>query len=251
MSFDGQIINKMETVGNLPDFLIIGVIRGGTTSLFNYLTTHPKIKGSAKNESGCFNKEPHFFDEKYEKGIDWYKSWFPNRNADELLCEATPHYLVRQHVLDRVYYWLPEAKFIALLRNPTDRAWSHYCHRKRSHHLAVEDLKDSKHYLIKFGIYIDYLKEWFKYFPKKRFLILRSEDLFNDPKEIVDECNEFLGISSLRLKEYKIYDPLKKSGVNYETEYPKISGDIKECLDRFYKPHNKELYKLLERDMEW
>jgi len=251
MSFNNLLINKAGTTRNLPDFLIIGVIRSGTTSLFNYLINHPKIKGSAKNEPGCFNKEPHFFDERYEKGIDWYKSWFPKRDADELLCEATPHYLVRQQVPTRIYHCLPEAKFIALLRNPTDRAWSHYCHRRRSHHLTVENLKCPEDKLIRFGIYADHLKKWFKYFLKKKFLILKSEDFFYEPKKIVDKCTEFLGVFKLRLKKYEIYDPLKKSGIDYKTEYPKIPDEIKEYLDCFYRPHNQELYRLLGRDMEW
>lgn len=236
---------------NLPDFLIIGVIRGGTTSLFNYLIDHPQIKGSMKNEPGCFNKEPHYFDMRYEKGIDWYKSWFPIRKSGELLCEATPHYLVREQVVVRVYHWLAEARFIVLLRNPTDRAWSHYCHRKRSHHLTIENLKCPEHNLIRFGVYADHLKEWFKYFLRKRFLILKSEDFYYDPKKIVDKCTEFLGVYKLRLKKYEIYDPLKKSGIDYKTEYPKIPDEIKEYLDCFYRPHNQELYKLLGRDMEW
>lgn len=255
MNFNSLPMNKAKVAEginvNLPDFLIIGVIRGGTTSLFNYLITHSRIEGSMKNEPGCFNKEPHFFDMRYEKGIDWYKSWFPKREPDELLCEATPHYLVRQLVPARVYHWLPKAKFIALLRNPTVRAWSHYCHRKRSYHLTIENLKCLEDNLIRFGVYAGHLKEWFKYFPKKRFLILKSEDFFYDSRKIVDKCTEFLGVFNLRLKKYEIYDPLKKSGINYEIEYPKIPDDIKEYLDRFYRPHNQELYKLLGKDMEW
>jgi len=232
---------------NLPDFLIIGVIRGGTTSLFNYLIAHSQIKGSMKNGPAYFNKEPHFFDMRYREGIDWYKSWFLKKQSNELFCEATPHYLVRQQVPARVAFWLPEAKFIALLRNPTDRAWSHYCHRKRSYHLTIENLKKPEDNLIRFGIYANCLKNWFKYFPAKRFLILKSEDFFNDPKKMVDKCTEFLGLFKLRLKEYKIYDPLKKSGINYS----KIPDDIKEYLDEFYKPYNQELYELLGRNMEW
>ena len=115
----------------LPDFLISGAQRGGTTSLYNYLQAHP-----------CFElpttKELHFFDRKFHRGLAWYRAHFPTylekcfaqriQGRAFLTGEATPNYLFHPLVSRRVAEVLPRVKLIVLLRNPVDRAFSHYHH---------------------------------------------------------------------------------------------------------------------------
>ena len=129
-----QSLNKIvyTTTGSthvLPDFLIIGAARSGTTSLYQYLTEHPSIIPGV-------GKEIYFFDKKFKKGINWYKSFFPTKfsmaiikNKQKTKCitgEATPRYLHYPHAPKRIFEFLPKIKLIVLLRNPIDRAYSHY-----------------------------------------------------------------------------------------------------------------------------
>src|SRR5207248_7427804 len=115
----------------LPDFLIIGTQRGGTTSLYRYLKAHPCIGATS-------NKDLHFFDRRFHKGLSWYRSHFPTKlekaYAEQLrrltlvTGEASPSYLFHPHAPKRVAQVLPHVKLIVLLRNPVSRAYSQYHH---------------------------------------------------------------------------------------------------------------------------
>ena len=115
----------------LPSFLIIGAQRAGTTSLFNYLLGHPGVAGPSGGDAAVWwTKETHFFDEKFSKGTDWYRAFFPlastrercRKHGGELLAgEATPYYMFHPAVPARVARTLPDVKLIALLRNPVER----------------------------------------------------------------------------------------------------------------------------------
>lgn len=106
----------------LPDFIIIGAQKCGTTSLFNYLSKHPDV--SLPEE-----KEIHFFDKFYNKGINWYKKNFLNDGM--LTGEATPYYIYHPHVTVRISSCCPNAKLIVMLRNPIDRAYSNFSMEKQ------------------------------------------------------------------------------------------------------------------------
>src|SRR5919201_6138602 len=128
----------------LPGFLILGTRRGGTTSLFNYLLEHPSVAPlfpSAQNIKGV-----HYFDKQHAKGRAWYRSHFPTvifsafwrvRGYRMIAGEASPYYLFHPWAPQRAHELVPHAKLIVLLRNPVDRAYSHYRERVRN---GVEDL---------------------------------------------------------------------------------------------------------------
>src|SRR6266480_7948081 len=107
----------------LPDFLILGAQKAGTTALYAYLRQHPEITGPSW-------KEVSFFDRHYARGEAWYRGNFPNslRARGKLVGEASPSYLFHPLAPERVAGLVPEAKLIALVRNPVDRAYSHYQH---------------------------------------------------------------------------------------------------------------------------
>src|SRR5205823_10005526 len=172
----------------MPDFIIIGTMRGGTTSLYSYLTAHPYI-GSA------YMKEVHFFDVYYSKGLPWYRAQFPSsvqkyyaervQKQSFITGEASPYYLFHPHAPKRIAKILPQVKLIVLLRNPVSRAYSHYYHEVTGGHeklsfeeaIACEEERIGKEaeqlaqneqyvsykhrhfsYLAR-GIYVDQLKE--------------------------------------------------------------------------------------------
>lgn len=104
--------------GRLPHFLIIGAMRSGTTSLYRYLGAHPEVFLTPK--------ELQFFTEHFDRGLDWYRGQFASVGSARLLGEATADYLARASAMTRIAATLPTARLIASLRNPVDRAWSHY-----------------------------------------------------------------------------------------------------------------------------
>ncbi len=136
----------------LPGFLVIGAQRAGTTTLFDYLLRHPELVGplGGGDEVAWTRKEIHFFDEKFDRGTDWYRSFFPlesRRRAARLLGrelvagESTPYYMFHAAVPERVAATIPDVRLIALLRDPVARAYSHYQMMRRTgrEKLSFED----------------------------------------------------------------------------------------------------------------
>src|SRR5436309_16134274 len=107
----------------LPDFIVIGAQKSGTGSLYAYLNGHPDVAGARV-------KEVHYFDLHYHRGVDWYLDQFPDEAAARPRCtgEASPYYLFHPHAPRRAFDLVPDARLIALLRDPVDRAISHYHH---------------------------------------------------------------------------------------------------------------------------
>jgi len=216
----------------LPDFLILGAQKAGTTSLHRYLEEHPCVLRPA-------TKEVHYFDLKYDRGLDWYRAHFPTTLARALACrvgrapaaagDASPYYLFHPLAPRRAFETVPNALLLVLLRDPVTRAHSHYRHAVRhsvedcptfAEAIALEDERlagererivadgryDSFHfrhhsYLAR-GCYADQLRAWFEYFPRERFLILKSEDLFGDPGSTFARVLAFLGLPPWEPREF-------------------------------------------------
>lgn len=236
-----------------PDLMIIGSPRCGTTSLYKYITSHPQILAAA-------NKEICFFSEHFNKGFAWYQAHFPPPiDAQHFLTgEATPTYLTHPLAAERLYGCLPKVKLIVILRNPGDRAFSHYQMlvrrgtEPRSFESAIEaelkllggatetSLEDRSywkdcHYIYK-SLYFYSLKQWMKLFPKQQFLILQSEDIYANPAIALKQVFEFLGVPDFQLDNYPKYN-----GANYQ------SGDevARQRLREYFQPHNRNLAEYL------
>lgn len=259
----------------LPDFLIIGTQRGGTTSLYNYLTACPGV-GSASV------KELRFFDRKFHKGTSWYKAHFPTRIQKRhferthgqmfVTGEASTNYLFYPHTPKRVAQVVPDVKLIVLLRNPVDRAYSHYKfeveHRQetlsfedalaheeertckeRERILADESYVSFAHsrysYLVR-GIYVDQLEAWMKFFPREQFLILRSEDFYADPGTTLERVSQFLTVPQLALRGgTKVYEQYN------HTPNTRMDAATRKRLISYFEPHNQRLSNFLEMTFDW
>ena len=235
-------------MGRLPDFLIIGGSRCGTGSLFKNLLQHPLIRGSLKNK-----KEIHFFNKikRYNRGIEWYKSQFPSARKKTLCFEASPAYFHESLVAHRIFKHLPDGKFIILLRNPIDRVVSFYSRWKRKkEEWNPNELKNPQYGVVEAGIYVKALWRWFGYFSINQFLIIKSEDYFENEKKIIAQCFDWLGIEPINIGKPLFYDQKNRQEewLPYQREVP---DDVKEYLREFYKPHNLKLYELLGRDFGW
>lgn len=239
--------------------------------MYNFLIQHPSVMQAKK-------KEIHYFDHYYQKGLNWYKQQFPPltskyyreliRFEKHVTGEASPLYLFHHETPKRMAKVIPRTKIIVMLRNPVDRAYSHYHHELRQGHETVSfdeaietetrrlqeasemakvdeqlALRMSLRYsYLERGKYADQLMRWFGHFPRDCFLILKSEDFFNDPVPIYLEVLDFLGL--------KEYTPSKLKRWN-EGKYSQMSADTRSHLIQYFKPYNERLYNLLGRDFDW
>jgi hypothetical protein len=254
--------------GSLPDFLIIGAQKTGTTFLYYLLCQHPYVAPTSE-------KELHYFDtQKFGKGIEWYRSNFPppsSRDGQRIITgEASPYYLYHPLAAKRAAQVVPQAKLIALLRNPVDRAYSDYQNRLREGNeflsfeeameaeeeriggerekiLADENYLSRNHrrysYLAR-GVYVDQLREWHERFGRERVLVIRSEDFFEHPQRSVEEVLGFLELPAWKPE-------ILSANLRNESDYDPMSPVVRERLESYFEPHNRRLYEYLGIDFGW
>jgi sulfotransferase family protein len=245
----------------LPDFLIIGAQKGGTSSLFHFIEQHPAVRVSIA-------KEIHYFDLNYRKGEYWYRGYFPYAWDRRITGEASPFYLFHPQVPARVRQDVPGAKVIILLRDPIERAFSHYRMNVKDgtetlsfeEALAAEELRiggdvdqmeaddrytgrDYRHYsYIARGFYDEQLKRWLQYFPRDQMLLLKSEGLFANPAPIAQEVFTFLGVDPDAHIEYDGRNEGKPGNIRPET---------RARLQIMFAPHNANLTTIAGPNFRW
>ena len=194
--------------GALPNYVIVGAMKCGTTSLALYLGAHPQAYMVPE-------KELRFFDDHYDRGLDWYAGCFAPLAGERAVGEASPTYLFEPHALERMAHDLPDARAIALLREPVDRAYSHYWHwagrmgETRSFEDAVAaelaqgrpdtsarwdpERPQGYHYLAR-SRYLPQLRRLHEHYPPERVQVHFFEDLEARPVETFQATCRFLGI---------------------------------------------------------
>lgn len=253
----------------LPDFIIVGGQKCGTTSLYHYLSQHPKLYGSYKKELHYFSGglEPDV--DEFQRGEAWYRSNFPL--VDEVceggkVFEATPLYVFHPLAPQRIAELVPKAKLILLLRNPTERAISHYFHAKargqdtlpimeafqaEEQRLAPvmqnQDYKSpafANHTYKQRGIYLPQIQHLLEYFPREQLLVTESEKLFSDPEGCLGEICEYVGVAP-------DFGALDLTPRNVGSYVSKVEPAVYAYLDEYFRPHNQQLYEFLGRDLGW
>ena len=212
---------------SLPNYLFIGAAKSATTTFFDILKKHedifvPKFK------------EPHFFniDENYLKGLDWYKkTYFKDINNESIIIDFTPTYLYYKLCAERIFDSLgPNVKFVIILRNPVDRAYSHYNHSKRDGHEVssfedaiklenerIEKFRDKNDFLselrcsyISQGLYFEMISAYLKYFDLNNFFIINFEsEVVQNLDQTLLKLSKFLKLDLSNL-DYEIHS--NKSG---------------------------------------
>ena len=252
-----------------PNFFVIGGMRCGTTSLYHYLGQHNCIKRAAYDEIG-------YFDDNFHLGLNWYRSLFPTKFMQKkieseykkfLTYDVTPFYIYNPLVVDRIFKFSPNAKIIAVLRNPIDRAYSHYNNKMQAEgdtkttfeeiiNAEIEIIEKNKkniddyaflvntfyELLLARGFYAKQLEFWFKKFPRKNILLISSEELATNTDKTISEIFEFLEVPI-----QKISDLTKQN----EIKYPKMKDSTREILINFFKPYNEKLFGMLGRRFNW
>ncbi len=238
----------------LPDYVIIGECKCGTTSLYQYLIQHPNILETYGNPEVAHlgTKEIRFFDRCWAKGLDWYKSCFPETKDGQITGEGSPEYFFRTTAMNRIHQSLPDTKLILLLRNPTDRLYSHFCHMERwvpgwkGKYKSFRDFLDSageeNYFIIKKGIYADSLKKWFKVIPENHFIIIGTEGFSVRTQDIYSKVLAILGMEDYQLPTIEFFRL---------SSNPPMSPEIRQELLDLYRPYNEELYELLNLRMDW
>jgi len=251
-----EFVKQYWEIGKLtgPEFAIIGVHKGGTTSLYSYLISHPRIIPPIK-------KEMDFWSWKFNGSVDWYRAHFPPipEEGNFLTGEASPSYFDYREAPSRLSNAFPKIKLILLLRNPVDRAVSQYHQWKRLNweNRSMEEAFNSDlekltvrkidvwhkelNYLAR-GIYLEFIKEWLQVFPREQLLVLSSEEFYQKPAESTDKVFAFLGLPGHRLPEYETFNAGK---------YSPISESMRRRLSDFFRPHNQRLEECLDMKFNW
>jgi hypothetical protein len=261
----------------LPNFLVIGAKRSGTTSLWNWLLGHPGVLPLFPAVQQI--KSPHYFDINWTQGERWYRSHFATerafRRAERVLGrppavgEASPYYVFHPAAPERVAATTPDVKLVLLLRDPVRRAHSNFWERRGSgaepltsfreaidaepERLRGEEERllsdpgyysfhhDNHSYLAR-GRYVEQLERWLRHFPREQLLIERAEDLFRDAAGTCRRVEEFLDLPHAP-------DVVLKH--HHKLPAPPLDDAMREELARYFRPHNEALYATLGVDFEW
>lgn len=255
----------------LPDFFVLSAGRCGSTSLFAALSEHPQVLPPA-------HKEVHFFDRNYGQGLDFYRRLFPlelhrravrRRVGGRIVSgEATTYYLLHPAVPARAHAVVPDARLVVILRDPVDRAYSHYqlSVRRGREELSFEEALDTEperlagaeerlladpaydhlshrvHSYVARGMYLEQLLRWEGLYGRERLLFLRSEDFFADPVGAVRRVTDFLG-----LRRHPGPLPPAKNVASYGTMKP----ETRQRLRELYAEPNRRLEEHLGRELGW
>jgi hypothetical protein len=228
-------------------------MRCGTSAFFDWISAHPDVRPSS-------TKEIHFFDHNYHRGERWYRSFFSLRAPGTVSFEATPSYLVNPMASKRARSLVPDTKIVVILRDPVDRAWSHYRFRRargiepRAFEEVIQDELAADEpgpaggfwsgktvpYLVA-GRYADQLPGWIEAFGTDRVLIIDADAMFTRSDEVFSEVCDFVGIQHMSI-------PLKK--VNAAPS-DNLDPSMRSILGEYYEQHNRRLGDLVDIPAGW
>lgn len=274
----------MVTAGSRPppDFLLIGAKRGGTTSLYFHLLRHPQVVPLFPRPDhlpkATFTKGIHYFDANAHRGPRWYSSHLPSRRVRQgaedriglpvVTGEASPYYLFHPLAPGRAAQLLPDVRLLALLRDPVERAFSHWKERRRAgaeplgfaDALAAEDDRlGVEEELLQSGAlrasyaheqqsyarqseYVTSLQRWLGHYPAERLLVLVTEDYVADSAGVLAQCADFLGLRPA---------DLPGAERRNRTAAAQLPAGVRRRLEERFAPCNDRLSGLLGRPLPW
>jgi hypothetical protein len=173
----------------LPNLVGIGAQRSGTTWIYQILKSHPDVFMSQE-------KELNFFDNLFDKGVDWYERFFRKSNQEKIIGEFSPTYLAHELVPQRMKEIVPEAKLIVSLRNPVDQIFSRYCYMvsRQLYDKPFDVALGEKKFLMEEAFYYNHITRFLEYFDRIQILILIYEDLTRDALSFLNQIYSFLEI---------------------------------------------------------
>ncbi|XP_030018870.1 heparan sulfate glucosamine 3-O-sulfotransferase 3A1-like [Sphaeramia orbicularis] len=267
--FAGKLSPLGEGSKKLPQALIIGVKKGGTRALLEFLRVHPDIR--------AVGAEPHFFDRNYDNGLEWYRDLMPKTLEGQITMEKTPSYFVTREAPARISAMSRDTKLIVVVRDPVTRAISDYTQTlsKKPDIPSFESLTfknrttgliDTSWSAIQIGIYAKHLDNWLQYFPMDQILFVSGERLISDPAGELGRVQDFLGLKRIITDKHfyfnqtKGFPCLKKAegsskphclGKTKGRTHPNIDPEVVQRLRDFYRPFNMKFYQMTGRIFGW
>ncbi|XP_006863503.1 PREDICTED: heparan sulfate glucosamine 3-O-sulfotransferase 3B1 [Chrysochloris asiatica] len=253
----------------LPQAIIIGVKKGGTRALLEFLRVHPDVR--------AVGAEPHFFDRSYDKGLAWYRDLMPRTLDGQITMEKTPSYFVTREAPARISAMSKDTKLIVVVRDPVTRAISDYTQTlsKRPDIPTFESLTfrnrttgliDTSWSAIQIGLYAKHLEHWLLHFPLHQMLFVSGERLIRDPAGELGRVQDFLGLKRIITDKHfyfnktKGFPCLKKAegsskphclGKTKGRTHPDIDPEVVQRLRDFYRPFNLKFYQMTGHDFGW
>ncbi|XP_077481872.1 heparan sulfate glucosamine 3-O-sulfotransferase 3B1b [Stigmatopora argus] len=253
----------------LPQAIIIGVKKGGTRALLEFLRVHPDIR--------AVGAEPHFFDRNYDNGLEWYRDLMPKTLEGQITMEKTPSYFVTKEAPARISAMSRDTKLIVVVRDPVTRAISDYTQtlskkpdipsfESLTFKNATTGLIDTSWSAIQIGIYAKHLDNWLQYFPMEQILFVSGERLISDPAGELGRVQDFLGLKRIITDKHfyfnqtKGFPCLKKAegsskphclGKTKGRTHPDIRPEVVRRLRDFYRPFNMKFYQMTAHNFGW
>lgn len=282
----GHATSTVATVsGRLPEFVIIGAIRAGTTSLARYLGAHPQVFMAEQ-------KEVRFFNSNLDRGLEWYMMQFRNALPQQIVGEATPAYMSNPAAMASMAKTLPDTRLIAVLREPANRAWSHYWMRRERGReqrtfadavgqemriLASEGPDSTDLNYLNNSMYAHHIRRAVGLFPEEAVRVVIFEQLLANPTDeyaaicrflqvspdflpesLGTPINSYVAFRSLGLRRVSrrlprpLRRPLDRINTRKDVSYPKLDDESRKRLSAFFAAPNRDLEELLGRQVpEW
>jgi hypothetical protein len=259
----------------MPDLLIVGAKRGGTTSLWRYLQEHPSVLSNFPRPEKI--KGTYFLSEQYGRGTRWYRSHFPSsvtrwwserqHGVRPIAIDASPYDLYHPLAPTRAAQLMPGVFVVALLRDPVERTFSHW--KERTVHTETLSFEDAlaaeadrcrgeeerlvaepgtisfahRHQsYVGQSEYLPMLERWHAHFPPEQVLVWISEEFYADPQAHVDELTARLGLPQRRLLHPEPYNAVAA---------PDMRDDTRRALEEHFRPQVEALAQQLGRELPW
>ncbi len=256
----------------LPDLVLAGVQRSGTTALFEALYRLPTVERPRRG------KGSHYFSYNYHRGWEWYQSQFPTRRWADLVesrhgrpmfCfDACPYYLFHPFAVERMAQALPDVKVMVMLRDPVRRAESHFHHSVSHGHetltfvealeaeeqrLSGEDDRMQEdwaywshshehHSYVSKGLYVDQIERLYRHYRRDQVLIVQSEAFYRDPNGVLADVTDWVGLPAVELE---------TSDDRNGHDYREMDQAMRNRLIGIYREPNERLFELIGRRFDW
>ena len=253
-----------------PQVIIIGVRKGGTRALLEFLNLHPQI--------AAVKREMHFFDDDvtYRRGLDWYRRQMPYTSVHEITMEKTPAYFNVETVPSRVYRMNRTCKFLLVMRDPVERAISDYTqiyHNKQARDKPFDSFESlavdvygtvNKSYkAIRRSMYFKHMERWLRFFRLDQFHIVDGEQFARDPASELQLVEDFIGVDNMLTQDNFYYNStrgfycmrlLTKEKCLAKSKgrtHPYVDPKVIKILRKFFRPMNQKFFSIIRRSFDW
>lgn len=256
-----------KCIKRLPQAIIAGIQKCGTTALLKFLDAHPQI-------AGCLTPaETMYFSVHYNKPLDWYKNLMPCSYSNQVTMEKSPPYFYRGFCADRIRKMDPKTKILLIVKDPVVRTESMYAMikgqlRGTSFETAVtinnRTAINTKTRLITFSQYPRYMGAWLRNFGQDQILVVDGHNFQVNPAEELGIIEKFLGIGTYFTEDKFLYNETKgqyclmtsEKGIQCLSpkkgrKHPVYGSGVRKLLEDYFRPMNEKFFQMINRRFDW